>query len=200
MPEHLFNCGDTRVSEGNDASNQHYTHYSVEDGKYQWWTSEGKLEWTGKHSDQGEELLGPKTLELIEQLTAELSAAVGTLKGFINTVAATGGLDENDNPVGDPEWVDLGDAYVEACSRVRALPLRQPAEETEDEFEWINRTYQLNVRKGTRVVYDGWEDPRKGTVVGADNGYLKVALDGDDLPGRYHPTWQLKIIEEKADA
>jgi len=46
------------------------------------------------------------------------------LMQFVNTIENTGGL-ENDgvSPVGDPEWIDLGDAYVKACAALDRKPM-----------------------------------------------------------------------------
>jgi len=38
------------------------------------------------------------------------------LLSFIETIEATGGVNRDLSPVGDPEWQDLGEAYAEACS------------------------------------------------------------------------------------
>lgn len=43
------------------------------------------------------------------------------VENLISTVELTGGVSidgEGAHPVGDPDWVDIGDAYVEACHAV----------------------------------------------------------------------------------
>lgn len=48
------------------------------------------------------------------------------LKLLIDTIEATGGVVETETgnyaPVGDPDWIDLGDAYVAACQVIGRLP------------------------------------------------------------------------------
>jgi hypothetical protein len=45
--------------------------------------------------------------------------------GFIQTVEATGGVtltDRGYEPVADPDWLDLGDAYIAACKHLGRQP------------------------------------------------------------------------------
>ncbi len=63
-----------------------------------------------------------------------------------------------------------------------------------NEFDYINRSYGLNVRKGGRVEYTGAGEPKAGTIVAADGPYLSIKLDGDKHPSPYHPTWELKVL------
>lgn len=61
----------------------------------------------------------PPTTELLptrEQLLAKIERLKRPLLSLIETVEATGGVRSNLDPVGDPEWHDLGEAYAEACS------------------------------------------------------------------------------------
>ena len=55
---------------------------------------------------------------------AELRAALDT---FIDTIEATGGCvrdqDGHVAPEGDPDWIDLGEAYVRACAALGRTPL-----------------------------------------------------------------------------
>lgn len=45
------------------------------------------------------------------------------LLSFIETVESTGGVDADTlAPAGDPEWIDLGEAYVEACNALETIP------------------------------------------------------------------------------
>jgi hypothetical protein len=63
------------------------------------------------------------------------------LQGFIETIEATGGCvrDEGDTvaPVGDPDWLDLADAYLRACKALGREPqIRGPdGEESGDDGE-----------------------------------------------------------------
>ena len=51
-----------------------------------------------------------------EQLLAQIDRLKRPLLSLIETVEATGGVMKNLDPVGDPDWHDLGEAYAEACS------------------------------------------------------------------------------------
>lgn len=48
------------------------------------------------------------------------------LESFLDTVEATGGLQTDGNgvlePVADPEWLDLADAYAEGCRVLGRTP------------------------------------------------------------------------------
>jgi hypothetical protein len=57
----------------------------------------------------------------------EQGAMRNALENFIGTVEATGGvcLDEEGHyvPVADPEWMDLGGAYLVACAALHRQPM-----------------------------------------------------------------------------
>jgi hypothetical protein len=66
-------------------------------------------------------------------------------------------------------------------------------------FDYINRTYGLSVKRGTRVRYTGSHAAkalggRYGTVTSADGQYLMIQLDGTKASLPYHPTWELEIL------
>ena len=48
------------------------------------------------------------------------------LDAFIETIEATGGCIRNEGglvaPAGDPDWTDLGDAYIRACTATGLAP------------------------------------------------------------------------------
>jgi len=52
------------------------------------------------------------------------------LMRLCNTIDATGGIVEFKDgtcaPVGDTEWIDLGDAYMAACDALDRKPVTQP--------------------------------------------------------------------------
>jgi hypothetical protein len=52
----------------------------------------------------------------------ELTAA---LMSFVSAIDVTGCITENDGPVGDPEWLDLADAYLQACAALGREPIVQ---------------------------------------------------------------------------
>jgi hypothetical protein len=57
------------------------------------------------------------------------------LLSFIETIEATGGVNADLSPAGDPEWRDLGEAYAEACS-VLGCEMKKPCrccDETNEE-------------------------------------------------------------------
>lgn len=58
------------------------------------------------------------------------------LESFIWTINATGGViefrDGTVAPEADPEWIDLGDAYLTACRALGKTPLSRPATESEN--------------------------------------------------------------------
>ena len=58
------------------------------------------------------------------------------LDAFIATVEATGGCvrDEGGSlaPAGDPDWIDLADAYLAACAVLGRTPMVEEPEEGED--------------------------------------------------------------------
>ena len=45
---------------------------------------------------------------------------------LVNTINSTGGCyrypDGTTAPKGDPDWIDLGDAYLQACAELRKKP------------------------------------------------------------------------------
>lgn len=61
------------------------------------------------------------------------------------------------------------------------------------DFTYINRTYGLNIRRGTRVRYTGGDKPRLGTVTEADGAHIDIRFDGAvGDAGPFHPTWKLE--------
>jgi hypothetical protein len=58
------------------------------------------------------------------------------LDAFIETIEATGGCVRNEDglvsPEGDPDWIDLGDAYVRACTAIGRTPRIAGAEDDEE--------------------------------------------------------------------
>jgi len=53
-------------------------------------------------------------------------AAHSALADFVGTINATGGVMQTHEglyaPVGDEDWMDLGDAYLKACHAIGLLP------------------------------------------------------------------------------
>ena len=63
-----------------------------------------------------------------------------------------------------------------------------------DPFSYINRSYGLNAKKGSRVEYTGGADRQLGTVTGVDGAHLMIRMDGQKAPRPYHPTWELRFL------
>lgn len=66
-------------------------------------------------------------------------------------------------------------------------------------MEYIRRTYNVPAKRGGRVAY---QDPDKahnrfeGTIVSAENGYLRIRKDGESrtYPAPFHPQWGLTYL------
>jgi hypothetical protein len=73
------------------------------------------------------------------------------------------------------------------------------------EFAYINRTYGLSIKRGSRVEYTGNPDPhkpipRQGSVTSADGAHINIRFDGDKKPsGPFHPTWELRYLASGRD-
>jgi len=59
---------------------------------------------------------------------------------------------------------------------------------------YINRTYGTKYEKNMRVIANG----RSGIIVGTRGAALKIHLDTEKRPGIYHPTWNIKVVDEPA--
>lgn len=73
---------------------------------------------------------------------AEMKSLTEALEKFVNTVEATGGVVQTEvglyEPRSDPEWIDLGDAYILACKALGKEPLCYTPEEW-DELDEASR-------------------------------------------------------------
>jgi hypothetical protein len=60
------------------------------------------------------------------QPSAPADATTTALLAFVTTIETTGGVSTDSQgqtvPVADDEWVDLGDAYLQACRALRREP------------------------------------------------------------------------------
>lgn len=65
-------------------------------------------------------------------------------------------------------------------------------------FAYVNHTYGLSLKRGTRCIYTGGGKPREGYVVSASGAHINIRFD--DAPkrvdGPFHPTWELTYPED----
>jgi len=66
-------------------------------------------------------------------------------------------------------------------------------------FDYINRTYGLSLRRGSRIEYSGDKSgPRLGSVTSAAGQYINVRFDDTgSTAGPFHPTWSMRHLEEE---
>jgi hypothetical protein len=61
------------------------------------------------------------------------------------------------------------------------------------ELHFIMKNYNVPAKTGTKVVmYSGKENEKRGKIIGAAHGYLKVKFEGDDQVRLLHPQWEIK--------
>lgn len=75
------------------------------------------------------------TNRCIKKDPAPTDPKTAALDRLCSTIEATGGVitfkDGNCAPEGDPEWIDLGDAYLAACEALGRKPKIRPARKYE---------------------------------------------------------------------
>ncbi len=65
-----------------------------------------------------------------------------------------------------------------------------------DQFAYINKTYGLSLKRGSRVEYTGDREVKRGTVTSAAGAHINVRFDGSAASaGPFHPTWEMRQIE-----
>lgn len=67
-------------------------------------------------------------VDLEKQALLRIAALEQALRAFVSTIDATGGLNAEGNPVADEDWIDLGDAYAEACEVLGRAPVTEADE------------------------------------------------------------------------
>jgi len=65
-------------------------------------------------------------------------------------------------------------------------------------FPWIRKNYGVPAKIGQRVEYTGGDAPQFGTIRGSKGAYLRIRLDGGQRLGLYHPTWELRYLDDAA--
>lgn len=60
----------------------------------------------------------------------------------------------------------------------------------------IRQFYGVPAKRGMRVVYTGYDNPRPGTITGSSGMYVRIRLDGERGSGRYHPTWRVDYKQQ----
>lgn len=62
-------------------------------------------------------------------------------------------------------------------------------------MDYIRKTYGVPAKRGGTVRYTPpLHDPRKGTIVGSRDAYLRVRLDGEKRTVFLHPTWCVEYV------
>ena len=67
-------------------------------------------------------------------------------------------------------------------------------------IDWIRNSYSVPAKVGGRVEYTGGVTPCLGTITGARGGHLRIRLDGERKARPYHPTWELRYLNNRAPA
>jgi transcriptional regulator with XRE-family HTH domain len=59
------------------------------------------------------------------------------------------------------------------------------------EMDWIIKSYNVPAKVGGRVNFKG----KPGTILGTQDQYIIIQLDGEKTKGLYHPTWEIEYLE-----
>jgi hypothetical protein len=60
-----------------------------------------------------------------------------------------------------------------------------------ESMEYIRETYRVPAKVGMHVIANG----QKGVIVGARRQYLLIRIDGRTDILSFHPTWEMKYLE-----
>ena len=63
-------------------------------------------------------------------------------------------------------------------------------------LDYIRKTYSVPARRGGRVEYTGEGRSEFGTIASASGGHLNIRLDGVKHTLPFHPTWELKYLDD----
>lgn len=71
-------------------------------------------------------------------------------------------------------------------------------------MEYIRKTYRVPAKRGARIEYDGDSlakfikgflyKPKRGTIVAARGGYIRVRFDNETQIVSLHPTWEVEYL------
>lgn len=71
-------------------------------------------------------------------------------------------------------------------------------------MKWIRDNYHVPAKRGARIEYSGNEiarfiqgfiyQPKRGTIVSARNGYIRVRFDNSNMINILHPTWRVRYL------
>lgn len=61
---------------------------------------------------------------------------------------------------------------------------------------YIRSHYGVPAKRGGLVEYTGGAIPRRGTIRSANGHYLMIHLDGERRTRTFHPTWELRYVED----
>jgi hypothetical protein len=63
-------------------------------------------------------------------------------------------------------------------------------------LDYIRKTYGVPAKRGARVEYSGGKSPLFGTITGSRSAYIRVRLDGDKTSKPFHPTWEIRYLDD----
>lgn len=63
-------------------------------------------------------------------------------------------------------------------------------------LEYIRNYYGVPAKIGARIKYGD----KEGTITGFSGAHIEIELDGEGESRPYHPTWNIKYLEESKTA
>lgn len=63
---------------------------------------------------------------------------------------------------------------------------------------WIRKNYRVPAKRGGRIEYTGERRSQLGTICGASGSHLSIRLDGARHTTPFHPTWEIRYLDETA--
>ena len=62
-------------------------------------------------------------------------------------------------------------------------------------MQYIRRRYGVPAKRGAKVIYKDLISERRGVIVAARMGYLRIRFEGSEKSsGPYHPTWNIEYL------